>query len=174
MARQGRFLRKTAAIMACALLVAVAVAGCGGGEGVDRNATLSVYVSAPLSGAKASEGRAMCAGAGRELARAGGRAGSVELRVRCLDDTGGTTHWTLAAVGANARKATEDSASIGYIGELDPAATRFSQPILEAAGIPQISDASGEMAMAKLLSAIRQAGGSSSLRPAVLDGLAEG
>jgi hypothetical protein len=97
----------------------------------------------------------------------------VELRIHCLDDTGGTSHWTLAAVGANARRATEDSASIGYIGELDPAATRFSQPILEAAGIPLISDSSGSAAMAKLLSAIRQAGDSSSLRPAVREALNE-
>ena len=41
-----------------------------------------------------------------------------------LDDSGGARRWSLAAVGANARRATEDSTTIGYIGELAPAATR--------------------------------------------------
>ena len=37
----------------------------------------------------------------------------------------------------------EDSTSVGYIGELDPAATRFSRPILDAAGIAQVGGPSG-------------------------------
>jgi branched-chain amino acid transport system substrate-binding protein len=163
----------TAFVLAAVCFLAPAVAGCGGGEGTAAGASVDVYVSAPLSGAQAKQGRAMCAGARHELVRHGSQGGMVEIRVRCLDDTGGGAHWTLAAIGANARRATEDSSSIGYIGELDPAATKFSRPILEAAGIPQLANQSGSAAMTKLLSAIDGAGDSSSLREAVLGELPE-
>ncbi|MGB7589262.1 MAG: hypothetical protein WBM00_11195 [Solirubrobacterales bacterium] len=136
--------------------------GCGGGEGVGAGAVLTVYVSTPLSGGQFGRGRAICAGAKRELARSKGRAGSVSVRVLCLDDAGGAGRWTLAAVGADARRAVEDSSTIGYIGELDPTATRFSRPIVEAAGIPQLSTRSGLTAMRELLGAIRRAASASS------------
>lgn len=89
------------------------------------------------------------------------------MRVVCLDDTGGGRRWTLAAVGANARRATEDSSTVAYIGEPDPAATRFSQPILEEAGIAQLTGISTATAMTKLLKAIRAASDSESPREAV-------
>lgn len=149
-----------------ALLAVFAVAGCGGGEGVAGGATLNVYVSAPLSGPEAAEGKAFCDEAKAALAQAGGRAGDVRLRAICLDDTGGG-RWRLAAVGANARRAAEDTSAIAYLGEPDPAAARFSRPILEAAGIGQDTGPSGTAAMAAVLRALRGAGGSEDLRGAV-------
>jgi hypothetical protein len=78
----------------------------------------------------------------------------------------------LATIGANARRATEDSIAVGYIGEPTRAASRFSEPILEEAGIAQLSQASGAAAMSRLLEAIQQASGdSSSLRQSVADKL---
>ncbi len=129
---------------------------------------MTVYVSAPLHGDRAIEGRAMCAGAERQA----GRAGEVRVRVVCLDDTGGGGHWSLAAVGANARRAVEDSTTVGYIGEPDPTVARFSHPILEAAGIASIYSSSGTVAMRRLLHAIRDAG-SGSLRVSVREALGE-
>jgi hypothetical protein len=164
--------RRTAAALA-PLVLALAAIGCGGG-GVAKDASLAVYVSAPLHGGQAPAGQRMCSGAKRVLARAGGRAGEVRLRVVCLDDTGGALHWRLAAVGADARRATEDSSAIAYIGELDPAATRFSRPILEAAKIAQVPGRSGSAAMARVLKAIEGAGGTGQLREAVSEGLAGG
>jgi branched-chain amino acid transport system substrate-binding protein len=153
----------TALVLAAAVcFFAVAVAGCGGGGGTAAGASVNVYVSAPL-----------CAGAKRELANSGGRPGDVRVRVVCLADTEADNRLDLATIGANARRATEDSSSIAYIGELDPSATRFSHPILEAAGISQLSNQSGSAAMTKLLSAIKRASGSSSLREAVADELSE-
>jgi hypothetical protein len=127
---------------------------------VDRNATLNVYVSAPL-----------CAGATKRLEQEGPGVDSVRLRIVCLDGTRNGSALDLAAIGANARRAVEDSSSIAYIGESAPAATKFSQPILEAAGIPQLANQPGVAAMTRLLSALRAAGSSSSLREAVLDEL---
>jgi hypothetical protein len=140
--------------------LALAVAGCGGGEGVEEGATVSVYAAAPL-----------CAGAKNELARERDRAGSVGVRLRCLPKTDRDGRLDLAAIGANARRATEDSTTVGYIGETSPAATRFSSSILESAGIAQVSGMSGRAALAELLGAIDAAGDAGNLREAVYEDL---
>jgi hypothetical protein len=109
------------------------------------------------------------------LERAGGRAGDVRLRLSCLDAAAisdvpstGTDRevsaWSLAAVGANARRASEDSATVAYLGEPQAAAARFSLPILEAAGIGQVGGRSGAEAMGVVLKAVREAGGAADLR----------
>jgi hypothetical protein len=139
------------------------VGGCGAREGVDRNANLNVYVSAPL-----------CASAARQLAKEGPRVDSVRLRIVCLDGTRNGSRLDLAAIGANARRAVEDSSSIAYIGDPTEAATKFSHSILEAAGIPQLANQSGSVAITKLRSALRGAGDSTPLREAVADELSEG
>lgn len=149
-------------------MLTLAAAGCGGGGGVAEGATVTVYVSAPLHGDRAIEGKAMCAGAERLT----GSAGDVRVQVVCLDDTGGGGHWSLAAVGANARRAAEDSTAVGYIGDANPTVRRFSQPMLESAGIASIYSSSGKAAMAQLLAAIHRAGGGPDLREAVRDNLA--
>ena len=53
--------------------------------------------------------------------------------------------------------------TVAYVGELEPEATRFSHPILEAAGIGQLPVS--EAAMGKVIAAIREAGGDSGSRP---------
>jgi hypothetical protein len=77
----------------------------------------------------------------------------------------------LAAIGEGARRATEDSASIAYITTTDPVAIRFSETILEEAGIAQLPTSSGARAMAKLLHAVAEAGNASNLRESVKDHL---
>jgi hypothetical protein len=125
---------------------------------VAGGATVSVYVA-----------RALCSEAKRELSRAGGEAGDVKLRVVCLPNAEEGGKLDLARIGANARRATEDSSSIAYIGEPTRAASRFAEPILESAGIAQLQQSSGAVAMAQLLKALNQAGGGSgSLRASVL------
>jgi hypothetical protein len=124
-------------VAAVSLLV---LAGCGESGGVASGATVNVYVAAPL-----------CAEAERELARHGGRAGDVRVRVTCLPRVESGGKLDLAVIGANARQATEDSSAIAYIGERTKAATRFSEPILEVAGIRQFSEMSGAEAMRKIL-----------------------
>jgi hypothetical protein len=140
-------------VAACVILAGV---GCGGG-GVEQGATVSVFATAPL-----------CAGAKSELARHGDQAGSVRVRVLCLaGDAGGRGRLDLAAIGADARRATEDSTTVGYIGETSERATRFTSPILGAAGIAQISGTSGRAALARLLAAIEAAGDAGNLREEV-------
>ena len=125
-----------------------------------EDATVSVYVSAPL-----------CAGAKEELARRGGRSGDLRLRAVCVDDGGSRDESRLAAIGAAARQATEDSSSIAYIGTTDPVAVRFSEPIFEEADIPRISADSGEASMTRLLRALQRTDDSGSLRESLADEL---
>jgi hypothetical protein len=128
----------------CAVL---AVSGCGESGGVASGASVSVYVAAPL-----------CLEAEKELARHGGRAGDVRIQITCLPRAESDGKLDLAVIGANARQATEDSSAIAYIGERTRAATRFSEPILEVAGIRQYSDISGSQAMRKLLKTLEEEG----------------
>jgi hypothetical protein len=121
---------------------------------------VSVYVAA-----------ALCLEAERELARDGGEAGDVRVRAVCLPSAESSQKFDLALIGANARRATEDATVIGYIGEPTRSATRFSEPILEAAGIAQLTGTSGTAAMRKLLRAVDQAGDAGSLRASVNDEL---
>ena len=146
------------AVPAVVLALALGASGCGGG-GVAEDAIVSVYADAPL-----------CAGAHRELADESGRAGSVRVRLVCLESARDGTRLDLATVGANARRATEDSTSVGYL-EV-PARPSFSRPILESAGVAWVSARSGSAAMARLLRAIRDAG-SGSLRESVREDLHE-
>jgi hypothetical protein len=144
--------------LALAALASAAI-GCGSG-GVSKDATLSVYVDAPL-----------CAAAKRELASENGRVDSFRIQATCLPSTRQGARLNLATIGANARRTTEDAASIGYLGTTGD--TRFSRPILESPGIPWIYGNSGSAAMARLLHAIREAGSSGSLRDSVREALHE-
>jgi ABC-type branched-subunit amino acid transport system substrate-binding protein len=101
-----------------------------------------VYVSAPLSGAEAEDGEAITAGARRALEEAGGEAGGVEVVLEELDVAAGDAPWDPVTAGANARRATQDSASIAYLGELESGATRASLPITNEADLLQIAPGS--------------------------------
>jgi len=148
-------LPKVALVTAIGALL-VAGVGCGAEEGVAAGATVAVYVEAPL-----------CAGAKRELVGEGSRAGSVRVRAVCLAAADGNRE-NLATIGANARRATEDSATVAY---LEPPVTpSFSRPIVEAANIAVVRSDSGQAAMKRLLDAIGEAG-SGSLRDSVREAL---
>lgn len=143
-------------VLAASFTLLVAVAGCGENRGVAAGADVSVYVAG-----------ALCAEAKRELARSGEEAGDVRVRVTCLPSAESKGKLDLATIGANARRATEDATAIGYIGEPTRAASRFSEPILEEAGIAHLAQISGTAAMEKLLRAVDEAGDSGSLRESV-------
>lgn len=147
-----------------ALLLAVGAAGCGEEDGVAEGATVTAYAEA-----------ALCEGATNQTGMVEGTEGSVKLRVVCLPDprgpelsqgVGGGREIDLATVGANARRATEDSSAIVYLEIDDPQINRFAHPILEAAGIGWINGISGDLAMQRVLDAVAEAD-SGSLRDEV-------
>ena len=104
---------------------------------------MTVYVSVPLSGPAAPDGRDAADGARLALMKADGRAGDLEVEAKYLDDANPVHRWDPAAVGRNARRAAQDSSTAAYIGELDSQPTRASLPITNDAGIAQISPGAG-------------------------------
>jgi branched-chain amino acid transport system substrate-binding protein len=139
--------------IAC-LLAVVLVSGCGE-EGAAAGATVRIYVSAPLHGEEGIAGRRLCTGARGEASRSGGTVGDLKLAVVCLDAAGKEGRWTLAQVGANARRATEDSTTVAYVGEPDSRAREQSRPIVAAAEIAELGGVSGAEAVAEVVAAIR-------------------
>ena len=130
-------LRRVSGAIAVAVAAGALAAGCGGGSG---DPELSIYLSAPLRGPVAADGRDIADGARLALADAGREAGGVAVRLKVLDDAGpGGSE--AARAGANARRATEDSTAIAYLGELDSGTTRTSLPITNEAGLLQVSPA---------------------------------
>jgi hypothetical protein len=112
----------------------------------------------------------LCGDAEGELERERGRAGDVRVLVVCLPAVERGGRLSLAVVGANARRATEDSTAVGYLEPPGPA-VRFSRPVLESAGIAPVVAESGRAAMSRLLGALGEAGDGASLREEVADAL---
>ncbi|HSS34018.1 MAG TPA: hypothetical protein VLL27_12130 [Solirubrobacterales bacterium] len=131
--------------------------GCGG-EGVTAGATVRVYAGADV-----------CAEAQRALAGGGGDVGDVEVEAVCLAPTGRPGSLDLATIGANARRATQDSSTIGFVESSGPA-NRFARTIVEEAGIAYVPDPSGSSATKRILKAVEEAG-SGSLRDEVREAL---
>jgi hypothetical protein len=140
-------------------VLAVAVAGCGE-EGAQEGAELTVYVSAP--------GQQLCDEA-RGAAQGVKTTGDHTLRVVCLD-TGAESGGTLAKVGSNVRRATEDSTTVAYVGEPDRETRKQSQPILNTAEIAQLGEFNGREAIKTVITAIDKAD-SDDPRAAVYDAI---
>jgi hypothetical protein len=112
----------------------------------------------------------LCGGARQELQARDGRAGELRVRAVCLPSPHESKKLNLATLGANARRATEDSTTVAYLEASDPRAARFTRPILEAAEVPWISEQSGKAAMSRLLKLLKEAG-SGSLREQLQEAL---
>jgi len=94
------------------------------------------------------------------------RAGDLTVRFVCLPPFAKSGEVDLATVGADARRATEDSTSVAYLEAPGPAA-KFSRPVVESAGIAWIETRSASTAMDRIISALERE--SSSPRKTVLD-----
>ena len=114
--------------------------GGSGGGGGDGGKNLTIYSSLPLQGAARAQAVAAVNGAKLALQKADGRVGDFKIQFRSLDDsTAQAAGWEPGATSANARKAASDDSTIGYIGEFNSGATAVSLPILNEAGVPQVS-----------------------------------
>ncbi len=128
------------------LALGLAVGACGGddggsgGGGGESGKQLTIYSSLPLQGAARAQAVAAVNGAKLALEQAGGRVGDFRIQFKSLDDsTAQAAGWEPGATAANARKAATDDSTIGYIGEFNSGATAVSLPILNEAGVAQVS-----------------------------------
>jgi branched-chain amino acid transport system substrate-binding protein len=145
----SRWLAATACIVAA---LAMGVAACGdddegGGDGGEAAGggeakTVTVYSSLPLQGASRPQTTALVNGIKLALEQAGGKAGNTTVKYESLDDsTAQAGSWTPEATQTNALKAAGDESTAVYIGEFNSGASAVSIPILNEAGVPQISPA---------------------------------
>jgi branched-chain amino acid transport system substrate-binding protein len=126
---------------------AAGAAACGGDGAADDDRpkvvsgrTLTIYSSLPLRGPTRRSADALNRGAKLALKQSGHRLGRYRIRFRTLDDsTADTGRWDPAATQRSARRAVEDPTTIAYLGEFDSGATANSLPILNKAGILQVS-----------------------------------
>ncbi len=140
-----------ASIVGCLLAAtALGVAACGGedepagggggGGGEQQARTLTIYSSLPLQGAQRAQSTAIVNGIKLALQETNNRAGNIQLRYQSLDDsTAQAGNWTPEATSANARRVAQDENAGVYIGEFNSGATAISLPLLNEAGVPQIS-----------------------------------
>jgi branched-chain amino acid transport system substrate-binding protein len=130
------------------LLLALVLAGCTG-TGANRNAevvgrSLTIYSSLPLQGSDPN--RALDVQRAEQLAlkQADGKVGKFRLNFVGLNDGSRSKgRWDASKVSSNARKAAQDKHTIAFIGELDSGGSAVSIPILDQAGILQVSPADG-------------------------------
>jgi branched-chain amino acid transport system substrate-binding protein len=143
LARHLRDIRFRGICATGALAALLAVAGCGGAGAGSGTPTVDVYSSLPLQGPSSSQGDAILNGIKLALAQADGRAGRWMVDYKSLDDSSAASgSWDPSQTQANAQKAASDPRTVLYIGELDSDASAVSIPILNEAGIAQISAAS--------------------------------
>jgi branched-chain amino acid transport system substrate-binding protein len=145
-------MRRTTAIAAFAA-IALAAVGCSssstssGSSAASSNAaaggnTVDIYSSLPMQGASTSQTIPLVNGIKLALAQAGGKAGQWTVNYQVLDDsTAAAGKWDPGQTAANARRVASDPKVVFYIGEFNSGASEVSIPILNEAGIPQVSPA---------------------------------
>jgi branched-chain amino acid transport system substrate-binding protein len=140
---------RTIGIVCGCLALVVGLAACGsddsgdsGGGGGGGGGTVSMYSSLPLQGASKDQTAAMVNGIKLAMSEAGNKAGDFTVKYTALDDsTAQAGNWDPGQTAQNARKVAQDSKAVFYIGEFNSGASAISIPILNQAGIPQVSPA---------------------------------
>jgi branched-chain amino acid transport system substrate-binding protein len=128
--------------------LAVGVAACGddksdtgGGTASSGSKNLTIYSSLPLQGTSRGQSQAVINGEKLALDEVGGKVGDFTIKYVSLDDSTAQNPGTAdeGKTAQNARQAIRDKNTIFYLGEFNSGGTKVSLPILNKAGIPQIS-----------------------------------
>jgi branched-chain amino acid transport system substrate-binding protein len=147
-------MRRTTAIAAFAA-IALAAVGCSSsssssgsssatssGSAAAGGNTVDIYSSLPMQGASSAQTIPLVNGIKLALAQANNKAGQWTVNYQVLDDsTAAAGKWDPGQTAANARQVASDSKAVFYIGEFNSGASKISIPILNTAGIPQVSPA---------------------------------
>jgi branched-chain amino acid transport system substrate-binding protein len=135
-----------------------AVSGCGGVgvSGASENAgnQLAVYSSLPLQGPSAAISAEIVNGERLALSQAGGHIGPLKIGYVSLDDANPRTgELDPGATSTDAKTAAQDTSTIAYLGEYGSEATAVSLPLINAAGILQVSPGSPYIGLTSSLDA---------------------
>ena len=140
-------MRRTPAIAALAL-VALAAAACSSGSSTSSTpssssgGTVDFYSSLPMQGASSAQTIPLVNGIKLALSQANNKAGQWTVKYTVLDDsTAAAGKWDPGQTAADARQVASDPKAVYYMGEFNSGASEVSIPILNAAGIPQVSPA---------------------------------
>jgi branched-chain amino acid transport system substrate-binding protein len=130
------------------LALGVGVAACGGDDSSSSDSgksggggeSFTIYSSLPLQGDSRPQSTDVVNGEKMALEEHGGKAGGHTIKYVSLDDaTASTGKWEPGQVSANARKAVGDKTAVAYLGEFNSGASAVSIPIVNQAGILQVS-----------------------------------
>ena len=146
------FRKTTAGVLLAAGVVALSACGSSSSSSTSSGSssaaassggnTIDIYSSLPLQGASSAQTVPLVNGARLALTQAGGKAGQFTVNYQSLDDsTAQAGKWDPGQTASNARKAAEDPKAVYYIGEFNSGASEISIPILNQAGVPQVSPA---------------------------------
>ncbi len=137
---------RTLAASSCLVTVlALGVAACGDDEGSGDGGstgltTLTIYSSLPLQGDSRPQSESVVKGEKLALEKAAGKVGKYTISYKSLDNsTAAAGKSEPGQVSTNARTAAQDRSAIAYLGEFNPGASAISIPILNEAGILQVS-----------------------------------
>ena len=129
-----------------ALAAAVAaLAGCGSVVSASETTgnQLTVYSSLPLEGPSGAIARQIEGGEKLALAQAGGHVGGFRVSYVSLDDVNPLTGKTSPGESSTAAKqAAQDTSTIAYLGDYGSQATAVTLPLINEAGILQVSPSS--------------------------------
>src|SRR5215469_10231237 len=145
-----KIMKRTTAIAALAV-IALAAAGCSsssssspssGGSTSGGGGTVDFYSSLPMQGASSAQTGPLVNGIKLALAQAGNKAGQWTVNYQVLDDsTAAAGKWDPGQTAANARQVAADPKAVYYMGEFNSGASEVAIPILNTAGVPQVSPA---------------------------------
>jgi branched-chain amino acid transport system substrate-binding protein len=135
-----------------------AAAGCGGvgisGASEATSNQLAIYSSLPLQGPSAAISQELVNGERLALSRQGGRIGPFKVGYVSLDDANPQSgQLDPGATSTDAKTAAQDTSTIAYLGEYGSAATAVSLPLINAAGILQVSPGSPYVGLTSSLDA---------------------
>ncbi|MGO9490412.1 MAG: branched-chain amino acid ABC transporter substrate-binding protein [Solirubrobacteraceae bacterium] len=132
------------------------LAGCGSVVSASETTgnQLSIYSSLPLQGPDAATSEQIEGGEKLALSDTGGQIGPFRISYDALDDANPTSgQATPGEVSTAAKQAAQDTTTIAYLGDYGSAATAVSLPIINEAGILQVSTASPYVGLTSSLDA---------------------
>jgi len=136
---------QAASALAVLAAFALAAGGCGSVSGAasSQGNQLTVYSSLPLQGPSGAASKQIVDGEKLALRDSGGHIGPFKVSYASMDDSSPTSgQWDPGMTASNAKTAANDPSTIAYLGDYNSAATAISLPLINAAGILQVSPAS--------------------------------